>query len=251
MKNSPLISCIVPSFNSGLWLRDALDSIFAQTYRPLQVIVADDGSTDTTREIAASYGNLVSLLAQPTAGPAATRNLGLQAAHGECVAFLDADDLWHAEKLARQYARFQAQPDLDLSVTAAQLFWTADLPEEEQHYRDHPRAQPLPGYATTTLLAKREVFDRVGPFDATLWFADATEWFIRAAEHGAQLELLPEVLTYHRMHPGNLTRRRSEASRQEFLRIVRASLHRQRDRSQASGSPYRFPGLPESVTCEE
>jgi glycosyltransferase involved in cell wall biosynthesis len=246
VKTLPLISCIVPSFNSAPYLREALEGIVAQTYRPLEVIVADDGSTDTTREIASSYGNLVCLVVQPTAGPAATRNLGLRAARGELVAFLDADDLWHAEKLARQYARFQAQPDLDLSVTAAQLFWTADLTEEEQHYHDNPRAQPLPGYATTTLLAKRAVFDRVGPFDATLWFADATEWFMRAAEHGARLELLPEVLTFHRMHPGNLTRRRSEASRQEFLRIVRASLYRQRARPQASSSPYRFPGLPES-----
>lgn len=245
MKTLPLISCIVPTFNSAPYLREALDSITAQSYRPLEVIVADDGSTDATRAIVAGYGGQVSLVIQPTSGPAATRNLGLRAARGEFVAFLDADDLWHPEKLARQYARFDAQPDLEIGVTAAQLFWAAELTAEEGQYRDHPRAQALPGYATTTLLATRAVFERVGLFDTTLWFADATDWFIRAAEHGLGVDLLPEVLTYHRMHVGNLTRRRSEASRDEFLRVVRASLHRRRGRDQASAWTYSFPGLPQ------
>src|SRR5688572_18418487 len=98
--SDPLIICIVPSFNSSRYLSEALDSILAQTYRPLEVIVADDGSTDATAAIVGAYGDRIRFVKQVTAGPASTRNLGLHSAAGEFVAFLDADDLWHREKLS-------------------------------------------------------------------------------------------------------------------------------------------------------
>lgn len=240
---SPLISCIVPTFNAARYVQEALGSIQAQTYRPLEIIVADDGSTDDTLTLARACVPDLCIVTQETAGPAATRNLGLDTVSGPFVAFLDADDLWHPEKLARQMARFQARPELEACITCAQLFWTADLQHEAEQYRDHPRAAPQPGYATTTLLARREVFQTVGRLDSTLWFADATDWFIRAAEVGTILELLPDVLTYHRMHPANLTRRRSEASRQEFLRVVHASLRRRRQQGQTDARPFAFPDM--------
>jgi glycosyltransferase involved in cell wall biosynthesis len=226
----PLISCVVPTYNSERYLRAALDSVLAQTYRPLQMIVADDGSLDATIGVVAGYGEQVELVCQPTAGPAATRNLGLRAARGELVAFLDADDLWHPEKLARQAACFDARPELDVCVTYVQMFWGDDLTEEATHYRDHPRVQPVPGYATTTLLARRRVFDVLGTFNTALWFGDATEWFIRATERAVVMEIIPDALTYHRMHRTNLTRRRRAASREEFLHIVKALLDRRRGR---------------------
>jgi glycosyltransferase involved in cell wall biosynthesis len=221
----------VPAFNSERYLAEALDSILKQTYRPIEVIVADDGSADGTPKLVASYGDTLRCVTQVTAGPAATRNLGLHAATGSFVAFLDADDLWHPEKLARQFARFQAKPALEYCVTHVQMFWADEIAGEAEHYKDHPRAHPLPGYATTTLLARRRTFDRVGDFDTTLWFGDATDWFMRAAEQNLAMELLPDVLTYHRMHTANLTRRHSEESKAEFLRIVKASLDRRRIQS--------------------
>jgi glycosyltransferase involved in cell wall biosynthesis len=224
----PLISCVVPTFNGERYLAEALDSILAQTYRPLDIIVADDGSKDRSIDVVAQYGGNVRFVSQETAGPAATRNLGLSAASGDFIAFLDADDLWHPEKLTRQMARFHARSELDLCITHAQMFWTEDMAMEETYYRDQPRTKPLPGYATTTLLARRNIFNQVGCFNTELWFGDATDWFIRAAEYGAVMEVLPDVLTYHRMHPSNLTRRQGELSREEFLRIVKASLDRRR-----------------------
>src|SRR5215510_7858922 len=118
----PLISCIVPVFNGERYLREALDSILVQTYQPLEIIVADDGSTDETAAIVSSYGEQVRHLFQPNAGVAAACNLGLGAAHGEFIAFLAADDLWQPEKLARQMARFRARPELNLCVSYIQNF---------------------------------------------------------------------------------------------------------------------------------
>lgn len=224
----PLISCIIPTFNSEKYLADTIKSILAQTYRPIEVIIADDGSSDGTKSVAEQFGHQVLFYSQATKGPAATRNFGLSRAKGEFVAFLDGDDLWHEEKLVRQMTRFQENPDLDISVTHAKLFWPESLADEKAQYADHPRANGIPGYATTTLLARRSVFDKIGIFDTQFWFGDATDWFMRANESGMTMELLPDVLTYHRMHESNLTRRRKEDSREEFLKIVKQSLDRRR-----------------------
>ena len=224
----PLVSCVVPAYNSSRYVAEALDSILAQTYSNLEVIVADDGSTDDTATIVRRYGDRVSYVQQETQGPAATRNLGARSATGEFLAFLDADDLWHAEKVERQLDRFAASPGIEACVTHAKLFWVGQLEHEALAYRDNPRSQPVPGYATTTLMARRSLFDRIGDFRTDLWFSDATEWFIRARESGVRVELIPDVLTYHRMHEENLTRRRSEASKAEFARIVGESLVRRR-----------------------
>jgi len=225
---APLISCVVPVYNGERYLAEALDSILAQTYPDTEIIVADDGSTDGTRLLAERYGKRLRFVTQPTLGPAATRNLGVKTATGEFLAFLDADDLWHKEKLDRQMARFRQRHGLEACVTHVQVFWVPEMKDEQQHYVDNPRSRPVPGYATTTLLVRREVFRKIGLFRTDLWFSDATEWFMRAREQGAVLELLPDVLTFHRMHEGNLTRRRLEASKAEFARIVKESLDRRR-----------------------
>ncbi|MGH7718410.1 MAG: NAD-dependent epimerase/dehydratase family protein [Gemmatimonadaceae bacterium] len=228
MATSLLVSCVIPVYNGERHLREAIESVLAQSFTNTDVIVADDGSTDGSMAIAGEYAPRVRVVAQETAGPAATRNLGLRHAGGDLVAFLDADDLWHPQKLERQLARFDVRPELEACVTHACMFWSEEWKGEAEYYRDHARAGALPGYATTTLLARRRLFDRIGDFEPELWFSDATDWFLRATERGVVMEMLPDVLTYHRMHGGNLTRRRSAESREEFLRIVKASLDRRR-----------------------
>lgn len=227
MKSS-LVSCIVPVFNGERYLAEALDSILKQSYKPLEIIVADDGSTDGTREVVQRYDTRVRYLLQSNAGPVVARNLGLGAATGEFVAFLDADDLWHAEKLARQMARFDARPELDVCVAHVQNFWIPELREEEERLRDNRVSKPLPGYSTVTLLARRSLFEAVGPFNAALRHGDSTDWFLRAAEHGAVIELLPDVLSYRRLHQTNRSRLLASNSRDEFLKIVKAVIDRRR-----------------------
>jgi glycosyltransferase involved in cell wall biosynthesis len=229
----PLISCIVPVFNGERYLREAIDSILAQSYSRLEVIVTDDGSTDGTPMVIAGFGNRIRSLRQVNQGPATARNLGIRAARGEFVAFLDADDLWHPEKLERQIARFQARPKLQYCLAHAQNFWVAEMRAEAAKYQSHRISQPLPGYVTQTLLARRTVFDMVGMFDTTLAHGDSTEWFLRAAELGAVMEVLPDVLTYRRLHPNNRSRLLAAGSREEFLHVVKTSLDRRRGQKPA------------------
>jgi len=239
--DQPLISCIVPVFNGERYLGEALDSILAQTYRPLEIIVSDDGSTDGTAAVVASYGECVKYLWQVNAGEAAARNLGSSAAGGHFLAFLDADDLWHPEKLTRQMACFQARPKLDLCVTHVQNFWVPKHRKEEARFRNHPFSQPLPGYCTPALLTWRTLFDTLGPFDTALRHGDDTDWFLRAAEQGAVMKLLPDVLVYRRLHQTNQSRLLATTSRNEYLQIVKASLNRRRYKDGVAPQAYKFP----------
>lgn len=222
-----LVSCIVPVFNGERFLREALDSILAQTHRPLDVIVVDDGSTDGTAAIVSTYGAKLRYLRQRNAGPAAARNLGLTVARGDYVAFLDADDLWHHEKLALQLERFQARPELELCVTLVQNFWIAELRHEQERYRGDRISQPLPGYIFQSLLARRSVFDIVGQLNEALRLGEDVEWFIRATDEGIMMDLLPEVLVSRRLHQNNISRPIT-ASRDALLHIIKEALDRRR-----------------------
>ncbi len=228
MTTEPLVSCIVPVYNGERYLGETLDSIFGQTYRPLEVIVADDGSTDGSTAAAASYGPRVRFASHAHAGLPATRNLGLSIAQGELIAFLDADDLWHPEKLERQAARFRARPELDLCVTHVRNFWVPELAAEREQYRDRRYAQPLPGYTCVTLLAKRTLFDAVGSFNTELVLGDDNEWFLRAFDFGAVRELLPDVLVYRRLHPSNMSRQLLSDIPDALVQIVKMTLDRRR-----------------------
>src|SRR5262245_56929726 len=179
----PLISCIVRVFNGEGYLREALDSILAQTYRPLEVIVADDGSTDGTARVVASFGGQVRYIRQTNQGPSTARNLGIRVVIGAFIAFLDADDLWHPQKLERQIDRFNARPELDYCVTHAQNFWIPELNAEAKRYQRHRISRPLPAYVTGTLMARRALFNTIGLFNYALAHGDSTEWFLRAVEH--------------------------------------------------------------------
>jgi len=215
-----LISCIVPVFNGERYLGETLDSILAQTYLSLEIIVVDDGSTDGTAAVVAGYGKRVNYVWQANAGETAARNRGLNTAQGEFIAFLDADDLWHPEKLARQIARFQERPEIDLSFTRFQNFWMPELTLEEKRYQAHPLSQPVSAYTICTLLARPATFEKFGNFpDHNPLRPQNMIWFLHAAEQGAIIEVLPDVLMYRRLHSANLSRKNAL---EDFFPILKA-----------------------------
>jgi glycosyltransferase involved in cell wall biosynthesis len=226
--NDGLISCIIPVFNGERYLAEAVESILKQSYRPTEIIVVDDGSTDGTVAIVHRYKEKVRYLKQENLGPAVARNLGLNAARGSFIAFLDADDLWNLEKLQRQMDRFQSRPELVCSVGHVQNFWISELHGEEEKFRDHRISKPLAGYVCGTLLARRAAFDKVGPFNPALPHGDSTDWFLRAREKNIITELLPDILLYRRLHQTNRIRTMGSSSRTEFLRIVKSIIDRRR-----------------------
>lgn len=226
--STPLVSCVVPVFNGERYLAEAVRSILEQTCRPVELVVVDDGSTDGTPAVVASFDADIQYVRQDNAGPVAARNRGLREAHGDFVAFLDADDLWHPEKLSRQLARFRARPELAYSVTLVQNFWEGDLREEGDGMRDHRRGQPVPGYVSSTLLVARDWMDATGGFDGSLVHGDSADWFSRVDAMGGVGELLREVLTFRRIHRDSFSRRFAGPSRDEFLHLLKRRLDRER-----------------------
>jgi glycosyltransferase involved in cell wall biosynthesis len=226
----PVVSCIVPCFNGERYLGEALRSILAQTYRPLEIIVVDDGSTDGSADVVRGFGADVRYHRQANRGPAGACNTGVALATGAYVAFLEQDDLWMPEKTQRQLIAFEANPALEYCVTHIRNFWARGLEQEARRYRDLAVMQPVAGYVVQTLIARREAFDRAGCFDETLRFAFAGDWFLRAAESGSVGSLIPDVLTRRRLHEGNYSRVHRAESRDQFLHVVKAALDRRRGR---------------------
>jgi glycosyltransferase involved in cell wall biosynthesis len=225
--SAPTVSVIVPVYNGNRYLAAALDSVLGQSRPPTEVLVIDDGSSDPPDVALAAYGSRVGLRRKKHGGPASARNHGIQHAASEFLAFIDQDDLWTADKLARQLGRFAAEPGLDLCFGHVELFWEPALAAEERAHREHARGRHVPGYTTPALLARRTAFERVGLLDVNLRFGDATDWIMRAHAAGLQSAMLPDVVLRHRMHGSNLTRRR-DASKREFVHVVKTHLDRQR-----------------------
>lgn len=102
MQQQPLVSVIVPTYNRSRIIGETIEDLFRQTYRKIEVIVVDDGSTDDTQATLRTYGDRIRWVTQANAGPAAARNRGIAMARGEIVAFQDSDDVWHPTKIERQ-----------------------------------------------------------------------------------------------------------------------------------------------------
>jgi glycosyltransferase involved in cell wall biosynthesis len=228
--HNALVTCIIPVFNGAPYVGEALESVFQQTYKPIDILVVDDGSTDATPEVLHAYTDRVHVARQDNAGPAAARNHGWRLARGDLIAFLDADDLWHAEKIARQVEVLDTRPEVGAVVTYARNFWIDALSHEAAHLRQHRVAQALPGYLASTLLARRAAFEHVGEFNAELGYGHSTDWFLRANAMGIVVAEIPEVLYHRRLHHSNRSRQRAAQSRDEFFHLVKAHLDRQRRR---------------------
>jgi len=242
-----LVSCIIPVHNGERYLDETLDSVIAQSYRPIEVIVVDDGSTDRSAEIVAARGDRLTLLCQANAGVASARNRGLEAVKSEFVAFGDHDDIWHPERLSRQMPCFTDRPDLDMCIAHIKSFWTPDLADQRDDYSDPLVDVVAPATVTTGMVVRRAVFDRIGVFDSAFRVADHQDWYLRAIDGGAVIELLPDVLQYRRLHATNMTRTEAPRYAVELAEIVKRSLDRRRRQGSGRVRPLDLPVVADST----
>lgn len=218
----PTISVIVPVYNGERHLAEAVVSIRAQKYQPLEVIVVDDGSTDGTADLARNLGPGIRCLHQPNAGPAAARNQGLGASTGDWITFLDADDLWPPGRLDRQQAFLDTHPDIDVVQGLCQPFRTSG-PETGGDLGVCWSPKP------DSALFRRGVFDRVGGFDPNLRVGEDLDWFYRARERGVRIAVQREVAVLYRLRGDSLTGGGSpDTVSAAALAAARASLRRRR-----------------------
>jgi len=228
-EKNDLVSVIIPVYNCERYLAEAIESALAQTYRPIEVIVLDDGSTDGSGDVAKRFAPPVRYYFQPNAGLGTARNKGISLAQGSAFAFLDADDLWLEDKLTRQMAVFDDNPELDMVFGYAKQFNSPELDEQSQT-KIRPGEEILPGYIAGTMLIKRDAFYRVGLFETDWRVGEFIDWYLKAMERGLKSFLLPEVVMKRRIHENNMGIRERKHQR-DYVRILKAALDRRRGKA--------------------
>jgi glycosyltransferase involved in cell wall biosynthesis len=201
----PVVSVIVPTYKGTEFLREAIDSILAQTYPAVEPIIINDGSPDNTAEVLAEYGDRIVAITQQNAGTAAARNRGLQSVTGQYVSFLDHDDLWHPQKLEKQMALFAQRPDAGMVICGRQFFDHYTHKVTSQHPAeaslDVHTLLSMQAIALQSVVIKKSVLDEIGNFDQTVSGADDWELTIRIAAKYPVLGV-PECLVDIRGHEG-------------------------------------------------
>jgi len=225
-ENQSLVSVIIPVYNCERYLAEAIESVIIQNYRPIEIIVIDDGSTDGSADVAKKFGHAVRYYFQNHSNQAVARNQGINLAKGNFTAFLDADDIWIQNKLALQMAAFGKKSDLDMVFGLLKHFRSPELPETlkaEIHCPD----ELMPGYLASALITKRDVFSRAGLFETNWQVGEFIDWFLRARELGISVIMLPEVVMLRRLYKtGDKSAQGLYFS--NYIKILKSSLDRKR-----------------------
>ena len=222
----PLVSVIIPTFNGQKYIGETLESVLAQTYRSLEVIVVDDGSSDRTADVVRAFAPDVHLIGQRHAGHPAARNCGVRAAAGEFLGFLDHDDLWAPGKIAAQLQCFRNESTLDLVFGHIQNFFSPEMSEDERRRVTAPM-DALPGQLQGAMLAKRSSFDRVGPFSEQRSMGDFLDWYGRAMIQNLKVHMQSQVVMHRRIHAANYQRTHGHL-RKQYLSALKQLLDRRR-----------------------
>lgn len=206
------VSVVIPVHNGGPFLAEAIESVYAQSHSPAECIVVDDGSTDDTPTILERFEGRDGFrwYRKVQGGEASARNFGIEQASGEYVAFLDHDDVWLPEKLKRQLSEFE--PEWAMAFTGYET-----VPAQESEGGGQQAWDPDPvavlrrlerGCAVmpmSSVMVRREVLRRVGPFEQVSPYGDDWLMWLRVAAAGHRIGYLPEVLTKYRWHGQNLS----------------------------------------------
>ncbi|SFV26164.1 glycosyltransferase family 2 protein [Hyphomicrobium facile] len=224
---APIVSIIIPVFNGERHLGEALASLEEEPGFQLDIVIVDDGSTDRSLDIVSEISRRdqrLRIIRGPHRGVAAARNVGVQAAEGEFVTFLDCDDVCPRGRIARQLGKLLANPEVAYVVGQTLLFEQLD------------DAQcPWPGSRSVSMLLptlhcalfRRGVFSQFGLFDEELAFSEDLDFFFRLAEHDKQALVEAEIASLYRRHDGNMTRN-GRAIRTSTLQVLNKSIARRR-----------------------
>lgn len=218
----PLVTVVVAAYNAASYVREAIQSVLDQDYPAKEVVVVNDGSTDDTLRILATFGDAIRVIDQPNGGPPKARNSGLRAAKGEYVAFLDADDRWLPGKLSAQVADLEAHPDIGINYTA----WQTWPPDADGCFRvpsvdvgdpsDRTLDEDRSGWRydallfdcellTTTVMLRTSLVRKIGEFDTRLFNGDDYDYWLRASRL-SQIHKLRRIGALYREQPGSISR---------------------------------------------
>jgi glycosyltransferase involved in cell wall biosynthesis len=225
---APLVSIVIPVRNGARFLRESLGDIAAQSYAHHETIIVDGGSSDGSVQLAIDAG--ARIIEQHGDGFADAWNLGVAAAEGEFLAFLDCDDRWAPDKLESQVEVLLTRPEVDYVLTRMRFFIEPGVPPPTSFRprvldRDHEANMP------SALMIRRRSFDRVGPFRTDMLVANDIDWFARLKDLGLVRVMIPRVLVRKRVHDNNVSYSGVSALGHELVVLLRESVARQRGAS--------------------
>ena len=216
--SNPFISVIIPTYNQGEYILEAVKSVLSQTPHLLEVIVIDDNSTDHTREALETLNaSNVQYYHQNHLGAGVARNTGVERAQGEWIAFLDADDLWLPQKITLQLA---CAEDNNSSIIFSHIkqFISPELCVGKLA-EITIKNKVMPGYCASTLLIRKKIFNEIGWFNSVYRLGEFMAWYMRLQKSGIPYYLMDDILVLRRIHRNN-TSSRNKMARHDYLRVV-------------------------------
>ena len=198
---NPLVSVIIPCFNYGRYLQEAIQSVLNQSYPNIEVIVVDDGSTDNTASIASAYESKINYVYQENQGIGGARNTGIRHANGSFVSFLDADDIWIDNKLRLQVDYLLTYPNFDIVYGFAKQFYSPEVSTNFKKTKGYTQ-EIMRATISTALLVSKESFLRVGLFSDHNIAVDQ-DWYMRSMELNMKTHTLDKVVYLRRIHENN------------------------------------------------
>lgn len=210
MNQNPLVSVIIPTYNRANMLRQAVDSVLEQDYRPAEVLVIDDGSVDETPAVLAEYADRIRRFRRDNAGVSAARNTGIRAARGELIAFLDSDDYWLPGKLTAQVEWFLRHPENMICQT--EEIWVRNGRRVNPRQKHRKRAGDifiaslsLCLVSPSAVMLRRRLLDETGLFDPELPACEDYDLWLRVSSR-YRVGLIEKPLLVRRGgHPGQLS----------------------------------------------
>ena len=209
---TPLISVIIPTYNSAPYLSEALDSVLAQTHTRIEVLVIDDGSTDNTAAVMAGYTDRTVYIKQMQSGPSRARNRGIAKAKGAYTAFLDADDMWLTSKLEKQLSVLKQNPEAGLVYSKSVDFHDRTGKELRVYPREMHSGMLFdlllesPLFGLPSVIVRTQILKELGGFDEGLTTAEDTHLYLRIARNHKIIGT-PDILVKRRIHDHNLSNR--------------------------------------------
>jgi glycosyltransferase involved in cell wall biosynthesis len=215
MVSSPLVSVVIASYNRAQFVEDAIRSVQNQTLDDIEIIVVDDGSTDSTHNILNNFGESINVINQLNQGRSSARNSGVNNSKGDYIAFLDSDDTWLYNKLDKQLDLLMKQPKVGLAHTFSDVVdESGNLIRKYTNQRNKLYHQSMKsGYSyenlsescimfLSTVMVRRDCWESVGPMDTDIPAFEDWDWYLRASRQ-FEISILPEVLVHFRLHSSN------------------------------------------------
>ncbi len=214
----PKVSVIIPTYNRSHYVGEAIDSVLGQTFKDLEIIIVDDGSTDNTKQVLKNYASRIQYIFQEKKGRAEARNQGMMAAKGEYITFLDDDDIWWPNKLQKQIIFLDAHPHIGLVHTFTEVVdEEGRLLEKEtgSRLKLYKKAMRI-GYTyegmsqlcvmfISTVMVRKECLGKVGLFDSRTESFEDWDFYLRFALK-YRIDTIPEPLVKSRIHQKQSTR---------------------------------------------